>query len=131
MDSQKSQSSRWDEWFGAMILGIEIVIIVAVSPLFVAMYLFLKCLELPILIPEFIFKLNVIRLANKKDVEGLIKALRWKDWRYNTINNSIARKAAAALELLADERAIEPLNQYEIQCQAEQDIEDYSTYQAS
>ncbi|MCK4307846.1 HEAT repeat domain-containing protein [candidate division WOR-3 bacterium] len=51
-----------------------------------------------------IFKLNVKKLKKKKDVEGLIKALKHKDWK-------IREDAAKVLGEIGDKEAVEPLIQ--------------------
>ena len=49
-----------------------------------------------------LFKPNVIKLAAKKDIEGLIKALKDKD-------SDVREEAAEALGEIGDDRAVEPL----------------------
>jgi hypothetical protein len=51
-----------------------------------------------------LFKPNVEKLEEKKNVKGLIKALRYKYWH-------VRQKAAEALGKIGDEKAVEPLIQ--------------------
>lgn len=51
-----------------------------------------------------LFRSRVERMAIKKDVEGLIKALKDKDW-------TVRKRATEALGEICDRRAVEPLIQ--------------------
>ena len=54
-----------------------------------------------------LFKPNVEKLEKKKDVHGLIKALRYKKDEWD--EDDVRRSAADALGKIKDERAVEPL----------------------
>ncbi|MFZ3058114.1 MAG: HEAT repeat domain-containing protein [Candidatus Methanoperedens sp.] len=52
-----------------------------------------------------LFKPNVVKMINKRDVDGLIKALRYKK------DSDVRMEAAEALGKIGDKRAVKPLIQ--------------------